>query len=281
MQNNLKTKLNSLPDHRSVLEAIELFFVNHEGVEGMILSGSFAAGIADEQSDLDIGVVCANEGIRTALWRMRWDWDIHPWFHRFDADHIKPNFVIYFFEPFVKADIALYLPEDLPKVGGAPNLLLADRTRYLAEWAQDLNREAKALETSQVVNQDDVVHEEERFWAWAMYCLTHIRRGEYYDSACEFAVMRRLSENLHVWLNGALHFTSRRLERRDPDFANLMTGCFPQPNFDSLKRSLVAGIEAFLVIRGKWSKRGIHWRTSADAIKRVLHMAKELQPSSI
>jgi len=89
-------------------------------VIGAWLSGSAARGDADEYSDLDIGVCFGDPAARAAAWSHRWEWPIAPWFHRFDADHVRPYFVIYLFEEAVKADIALYVPDDLPPPEGGP-----------------------------------------------------------------------------------------------------------------------------------------------------------------
>src|SRR5438477_509704 len=81
---------------------------------GAWVSGSLASRNADAYSDIDVGVCFRDEPSRKAMWSHRWDWPIAPWFHRFDADHVRPFFVIYFFEPAVKADIALYVDDELP-----------------------------------------------------------------------------------------------------------------------------------------------------------------------
>ena len=74
----------------------------------------------DQDSDLDIGIFFGNPTDREKTWKNRWDWSVAPWFHRFDADHIKPHFVIYLFESNIKADINLYVQAELPGAGGAP-----------------------------------------------------------------------------------------------------------------------------------------------------------------
>ena len=83
------------PDHARVLDAIVDFFGAQPGVVGGFASGSLAYGGMDELSDLDLGIVVEDEAVRERLWESRWDWQIAPWFHRFDADHVRPHFVIY------------------------------------------------------------------------------------------------------------------------------------------------------------------------------------------
>jgi len=122
-----------LPDHDALLDAILDFFHRTPGVIGSFLSGSTARGEMDVDSDLDVGVVLESAEQRTRVWDSRWDWQIAPWFHRFDADHIKPHFVIYLFDPptqaaAIRGDINLYLVDDLPPSAGGPYLLAWDDT---------------------------------------------------------------------------------------------------------------------------------------------------------
>src|SRR5262245_66604850 len=127
----------------------------------MSVAGSVVRGIADEHSDLDVCVFFADAESRERAWAERWSWDIAPWFHRFDADHVRPHFVIYLFEPAVKADIALYGRGDLPPPEGGPYRVAWDDEAVLAEWA---TRPAE-----RVADWSPAVHEDERFWAWTDY----------------------------------------------------------------------------------------------------------------
>lgn len=111
---NIKSTVN-LKDHDDVINKVLNFFYSTPGVNGCFLTGSTAAGKMDEDSDLDIGVLFEHARSRDGCWQMRKNWAISPWFHRFDADHIKPFFIIYFFEPKIKTDINLYVEDDLPQ----------------------------------------------------------------------------------------------------------------------------------------------------------------------
>src|SRR6266508_3485925 len=94
----------------------------------MYVAGSIATRIADEHSDLDIGVFFNDEEARERAWAQRWEWDLGSWFHRFDADHVRPYFVIYLLEPGVKTDIPLNLVTDAPSPAGSPYEVLWDST---------------------------------------------------------------------------------------------------------------------------------------------------------
>ena len=186
--------VEALPDHRRVLEAVLAFFRKDPPAIGAWVAGSVARGDTDEYSDLDVGICFRDEPSRTAAWSHRWDWLIAPWFHRFDADHVRPYFVIYLFEGEepggtpVKADLALYLEEELPPPEGGPYRVAWDDEGLLSEWATRTgDRHADwAL----------APHEDERFWAWTFYCLQHVRRGEYYEIASELHWLRGIVEVL-------------------------------------------------------------------------------------
>ena len=137
-------RISHLPEHLRVLKHLVSMFAEIDGVTGGLVSGSLVNGSPDEQSDLDIGIVVESQHAREAIWQRRWVWKLEPWFHRFDADHIKPYFVIYLFEPCVKADINLYV-DDLPGWTGAPFRELWSEREELAEWCNATNREANGV----------------------------------------------------------------------------------------------------------------------------------------
>jgi predicted nucleotidyltransferase len=261
--------VEALPDHRRVLEAVLAFFRHDPPALGAWVSGSIARGDADEYSDLDIGICFRDEGARTAAWTQRWDWPIAPWFHRFDADHVRPYFVIYLFEPKeldgtpVKADIALYLADELPPPEGGPYLVAWDDAGRLGEWAvRTADREA---------DWELAVHEDERFWAWTYYCLQHVRRGEYYEIASEFQWLRGIVEAWRARLAGQPEFSRRRAESQY-DVADL-AATFPAPNRKALKAALLKLIELHERQRAAIDAE---WKTTDDARDRIRAMVEAL-----
>ena len=154
----------NLPNHDLILQAVLDFFYTTPGVAGCFLSGSMATLELDEDSDIDVGVVFQNAEHRESVWQKRWEWKITTWFHRFDADHIKPYFVIYFYEPGIQADINLYIHHDLPPVEGGPYRIVWDHDSMLNTWQRGLSEPSLGN-----LNWDGVVHEDERFWAWTFY----------------------------------------------------------------------------------------------------------------
>ena len=256
----------SLPDHRRVLEAVLTFFRRDRPAIGAWVSGSVARGDADEYSDLDIGVCFRDEAALAAAWSHRWEWPIAPWFHRFDADHVRPHFVIYLFEPAVKADIALYGRGDLPPPEGGPYRVAWDDEAVLADWA---TRPAE-----RVADWSQAVHEDERFWAWTYYCVRHVERGELYEIASELHWLRGIVEAWRARLAGEAEFSPRRAEARY-DLTELAE-TFPRPERQELRRALLKLIELHERQRATIEA---DWRTSDAARRQIQAMVERLHGS--
>lgn len=259
----------ALPDHRRVLEALLGSFRDDPAAVAAWVSGSLASGRTDEFSDLDVGICLRDEPTRAAAWEGRWEWDIAPWFHRLDADHVRPYFVIYFYDAAdedgtsVKADIALYVPEDLPPPEGGPYRLAWDDTGELAEWAA--RRADSALDWSLAA------HEDARFWAWTYYSLRHIQRGELYEVASELAWLRGIVERWRARLVGHPEFRYRRAEAHY-DVSELAE-TFAAPDRRSLKQALLKLIELHERQR---STLDADWYTSEGARRRIRSMVEAL-----
>jgi predicted nucleotidyltransferase len=255
--------VEGLPEHRRVLAAVFDFF--RPQAPGAWVSGSVASGGMDAESDLDVGILFANEASREAAWARRWDWQIAPWFHRFDADHVRPYFVIYLFDPRVKTDIPLYTPGDLPAPAGGPYVLAWDDTGWLATWA------ARAVPGDEVPDWAPAVHEEERFWAWLVYSVQHVRRGEYYSIASDFWYLRDIVEQWQARLEGRPRFAIRRAERlgETRELAEL----FPRPERADLKRALLRLVDLHDRQRAQLE---LPWRTSEDGRRRIRRWVQEL-----
>ena len=257
------------------------------------MAGSVAYGGMDEESDLDVGICFAGDAGRDEAWERRWDWEIAPWLHRFDADHVKPYFVIYLFEPaaqppvrdsgpvegvrgnrevprgrgdrVIKTDIPLYTLDDLPAAEGGPYVLAWDDTGRLARWA------ASAVPPPAEVDWTPAVHEEERFWAWLVYSLQHVRRGEYYSIAGDFWYLRDVVEQWEARLAGLPRFAIRRAERA-LDTAELAE-LFPRPERAELARALRRLIE---IHDRQRAQLDLPWRTSEAARARIRAWIAEL-----
>ena len=255
--------VGGLPEHERVLRAVLEFF--RPQAVGAFVTGSTAAGGMDEESDLDVGIVFASDAERDAAWERRWDWEIAPWFHRFDADHVKPYFVIYLFEPRVKADLPLYTVDELPPPAGGPYVVAWDDTGRLDEWAPG------AVPAPDEPDWSTAVHEEERLWAWLVYSVQHVRRGEYYSIAGDFGALRDVVEQWQARLAGLREFTYRRAEQRvdTSELARL----FPGPDRTELKQAMLALIDLHDRQRAQLD---LQWRTTEQARARIRQWVADL-----
>jgi len=265
-----------LPDHDALLDAILGYFQRTPGVIGCFLSGSTARGEMDVDSDLDVGVVLESAEQRTRVWESRWEWQIAPWFHRFDADHIKPHFVIYIFDPparaaAIRADINLYLVDDLPPAAGGPFVLAWDDTGALRAWLDGLPQLKQAAPDWSVA-----IHEDERFWAWLVYLYNHVHRGEYYHCAYGFPELRDILEQWVARLGGQARFGVRRLDSAPWAERLLANDLFPKPDRASLKACMLAAIELQLELRSEIEARGVTWKTEPRAIGKVTRLIESL-----
>ena len=94
----------------------------------------------------------------------------------------------------------------------------------------------------------------------AYYCVLHIRRGEYYDVAYDFHMLRNIVETWHARLKGVPFFEVRRVHEREPETMREFADLFPRPERESLKRGLQRLIEVHEAQRAHIA--GVEWRTS-------------------
>jgi predicted nucleotidyltransferase len=259
--------------HREALDRVVGFFRDVPGAIGGCVSGSVARGNVDEFSDLDVGIFFADEKARDAAWERRWSWELGPWFHRFDADHVRPHFVIYLLEPGVKVDIPLSVVSEPPTPGGAPYEVIWDETGDVTAWVEAAN----AGRQEHAPSWDEAPHEEERLWAWTYYCLLHIRRGEYYDVAADFHMLRAIVEAWHARLSGRAFFDVRRVHEREPETMARFADMFPRPERESLKRGLLTLHEIHERQRQEVERSlELDWRTTPEARERIRRWVDEL-----
>jgi hypothetical protein len=262
----------NLSEHDKVLQAVLDFFYKVPGVVGCFLSGSVATNEMDEDSDIDIGILFQSAHDRERSWRKRWEWEITSWFHRFDADHIKPYFVIYFYEPQIQTDINLYIENDLTPVEGGPCLVVWDQKGVLKNWAKMQPKPQKSTPSWQAV-----VHEDERFWAWSFYVYRHLHRGEYFHIASAFSELRDIVEQWVARLAGYSRFDTRHLEKKAFGRELLAYDLFPKPKLESLKRSMVDLLEIQLLMRKRIEEEyGIRWKTTDAAIEKISKLIRRL-----
>lgn len=265
--------MSQLPTHKNLCHSLLNLFFNDNRIDGAFISGSGASGNMDLYSDLDLGFVCSSESTKEEIWQNRFSWNLPAWFHRMDADHIKPYFIIYLFEPHIHVDLALYTMVDLPHNTAGPVTLAFDKKAQLARWNSETNK-------PQISNPDwsKVVHEEEQFWTWIHYSWCHSGRGEYYDDASTFHLMRDIVQSWHARLNGKEKFDTRRLEQRGENaFIDSMRFCFPTPDRASMKTALLNLIDIHNKQREQLDQLvRPKWKTTQDARNKISQLVQNL-----
>lgn len=265
--------MDGLSDHSGLCYELLTFFFKLKEISGAFVSGSGASGGMDFYSDLDLGFLCPTEDAKEKVWSQRFDWNLPKWFHRMDADHVKPYFIIYLFDPHIHVDFAFYTTNDLPSQAGGPFTIAFDKELQLSNWIEKVNE--PLVEPPDWSN---VIHEEERFWTWIHYSWCHIGRGEYYDIATSLGDIRNI---IHMWkarLKGSKVFNSRRLEQHgEIEFIEQMKFSFPTPDRMSMKKALLNLIGIHNYQRERVEKLiNPKWTTTQSAREKITKLVEEI-----
>ncbi len=273
--------LQELPEHYRVYSELVAYFKSFKSVIGIFLSGSSATDSMDKFSDIDIGIVVNSDDNRDSIWKNRWKWALPKWFHRFDADHVRDHFIIYFFYPDVKADIVLYTMDTLPPPEGGPYLLTYVDNSKISDWNVSNNLNVKSTEIPSSLDVEEIIHDDERIWAWLFYCYLHIARGEYYTLAADFFMLRGIVEKWIAHFRYRSPFGTRRLESKfSLEDLDLLKNLFPIPEKTSLMNACDSLIDIMSELRTEISSQlGDIWRTSETSIKKVKSAFRDLTNS--
>lgn len=265
--------MNELINHKKLCEQLIRFFLDSSEIIAAFISGSGVSGAMDKYSDLDLGFVCKDNLAKDQMWKNRLNWKLPEWFHRMDADHVKPYFIIYLFEPHIHVDLAFYTLDNLPSQAGGPFTIAFDKNLQLENWIAKVNRPYKVEP-----DWSNVVHEEERFWTWTHYSWCHSGRGEYYDDASTFDIMRGVIQKWHSRLNGNENFNTRRLEQKgEIEFIKSMMPCFPKPNRQEMKLALLNLINLHNKQRVKVEKLiRPQWTTSQYTRDKITQLVRDM-----
>jgi hypothetical protein len=273
--------LEELNEHYRVYTELETYFKSISTIIGIFLSGSSAIGVMDQFSDVDIGVVFDSAESVDSFWKKRWDWNVPKWFHRFDADHVRDHFIIFLFEPNVKVDIVLYTIDTLPPPEGGPYLLVYAKDPKLNTWEVTSKSKIKTIKSSSILELEEIIHDDERIWAWLYYCYLHIARGEYYTIAADFFSLRGIVEKWIAHFKYQSVFRTRRLEFEflNNDL-NELKNLFPQPEKESLIHACENLIKITIKLRNEIEEQlGEIWRTSDNSIAKIKSLFQALSKS--
>ncbi len=110
------------------------------------------------------------------------------------------------------------------------------------------------------------------------YVATRIARGEYYDCAVSFYMLREIVEGWHAKLSGAHKFNVRRMETREPEhFRERLTQTFPRPERKSLRDASLTLIKLQKELRPQVAKAArCMFKTTDAAMARIEAMIAAL-----
>lgn len=158
-------------------------------VVGVVVSGSVAAGTADQFSDVDLLAITTDEGL-LPVWhdRMELERTLGLVAFRFDLTEYVPFSAAAYFDDGAKIHVTYRalgkLQPDLEYRQADP---LVIRTRVITEWL-----EACRTLTSQP-GHDVIIRADEQFWFWLLQGASKIGRGELWAAYDTLHVLRTLA----------------------------------------------------------------------------------------
>jgi hypothetical protein len=206
------------PRHRSKVEAAARAGLENPDVVAMAVAGSFAEGIADELSDVDLRLYVSQESIdRTVGSIPALAAACGSVIALFTGEHVGiPTLTIVLYDDLVHVDFDV-----LPSTGvaehnrGLPVVVLWERDGLSAELPGEIHPDIT----------DELRWIEERMWTWCWYIQTKILRGELYEALDGLQYVRdQVLFRLLAFRQGRRPSGARRIEatlgHREGAFAN-------------------------------------------------------------
>lgn len=130
-----------------------------------------------------------------------------------------------------------------------------------------------------ILSPEDLIHDDERVWAWLVYASQHTLRGEYYSAAAGSGPLRHILEKWSALLNGKSRFKPRRIEHRYTETElGPLSRLFPSPDLESLKDALAESIKIHQRQRKQIGKRyNVTWKTSEQAIQKIREIVNSIR----
>ena len=215
--------------------------------------GSFANGIPDRYSDIDLYVVL-EPGTREQVMAEHRRSLIH---HvgdvgtMFPATHLgHPNQLVVFYEAAIPIHVDYQYQESgelLPTANGRDAVLMLDRTGDLEAWKEAC---ANVADEDDSATADRLQYIEDRFWGWCWYAFSRIERGELWEARDAIEYIRtNVLVLLATVVAGLREYEgARRLERKFPgeilDRLRETLPTFHSPA--AYHRALASTVEAYL-----------------------------------
>ena len=243
MDFTLPLAIDYLPRHKRRLIAVCEMGFNEPDVLGMALAGSFAEGVPDEYSDLDIRVVLA-KGSLNSLFRRREELAraCGPLVAAFTGEHVgEPHLLITLYEDLVHVD---FLFAELAEMSSRNEGRLA-----LVLWRRDQGV-ASAFSQSHVSDIPiDLEYMEARMWTWTWYIQSKILRGELWEAVSGLTFVRdRVLFRLLAITQDVRHRGARFAEALVGEHAASVAGTYGTLHQESLLESLRNTVQLYMVL---------------------------------
>ncbi len=225
----------------------------------LTVGGSAAGGTMDRFSDLDVVIVCRNEGHAAMLaGARRLAEELGPLLAAFTGEHVgEPRLLICLYGPPL-------LHVDLKFVGDRD---FADRVENgVILWQRDGAAEAAFAGSIAAWPMPDPQWIEDRFWVWIHYGAARIGRGELFEclDVLSFLRVAVLCPLLAVE-RGVRPQGARRVELFAPDFVAVLAETVSGHDRDECVRALRAAARAYCDLRERAATPGLTRRTAAEA----------------
>ena len=171
----LPASFNALPMHRAKVEAACRAVSTDADVVGMAVAGSFAAGIADEFSDVDLRLYVSEDVVDTVVGRIP---ELAAACGRvvalFTGEHVGvPDLTIVLYDDLVHVDFEVLSAARVAEHNqGLPAVVLWERDGLSTELPGRYDVDVAA----------DLRWLEARIWTWSWYIQTKVLRGELYEA---------------------------------------------------------------------------------------------------
>jgi hypothetical protein len=166
---------DTFPLHRAKIEAACRWGAARDELVGMAISGSFALGIADDYSDVDLKLVTTDEGHDSIVGAQN---DLiracGTAIARFPADHTGlPELTIVLYDDLVHVDLhPIRLSELATKNAGMPATVLWERDGAVSRALAASHAQPPTIDLEWI---------ERRIWTWFWYLQSKVLRGEIYE----------------------------------------------------------------------------------------------------
>jgi predicted nucleotidyltransferase len=223
------------------------------------VGGSAALGTMDHFSDLDLVIVCRDDGYRTAVAEARrLAGSLGPLLVAFTGEHVgEPALLICLYGPPL-------LHVDLKYVAESE---FADRVEDgLILWQRDGAAEAAFANSDAAWPAPDRQWIEDRFWVWIHYGAAKLGRGELFECLDLLGFLRgAVLGPLLAVERGTRPQGARRIEFFAPDYVPALAATIADHDRQQCFRALRAAAEAYVELRDRAADPELVQHTEAQA----------------